>query len=223
LTLEAENTYIVKLLQTPKPSQWAYSTFIKRIPFRDKSKEKWEDILQTQFTDGDWSDINQRAYQCTIETKARMFQYKIIHRFLATNSYLCKVKIKNSDRCDHCGNGSETLVHLFWECQYYAKQIWIDLRNWLIPVYDISQFFNAQNIILGVKLDTHHRLINHIILVAKWHLYASKYIQCKPVFTTLLKQIKKQYNIEKSIISHNDTLGIGLSRKWAPLLPLLED
>ena len=222
LNLDPDNQYITKLLHTPQPSKWAYLTFIKRLPFRDKSKPKWENIFGQDFTEGEWADINICANQCTIETKARMFQYKIIHRFLATNSYLTKVKIKDSALCDHCGNSAETLVHLFWECEY-AQRIWTELKEWLMPFVDISVFLNAKNVILGTTLATNHRLTNHLILIAKWHIYASKYMQCKPGFNILERLIKKQYKVEKSIITSNDTLGVGLHKKWTLIMEVLDD
>jgi hypothetical protein len=168
LTVDPENKHTAKLIQTPKPSNWAYGRLIKRLPYRDKSKEKWENVLQVQLTEQEWKDTNVCAFKCTLETKARMFQYKVIHRFLATNSYLMKVKIKDSDLCDHCETASETIEHLFWECNY-AQTIWGELQNWLMPVCNIGEFLNPRNIILGVKTDSHSRLINHLILITKWH------------------------------------------------------
>ena len=189
------------MVHTPQPSKWAYLTFIKRLPFRDKSKQKWENTLGLVFTEGEWADINICANQCTIETKARMFQYKIIHRFLATNSYLTKVKIKDSALCDHCGNFAETLVHLFWECEY-AQRIWTQLKEWLMPSLDISVFLNVKNVILGTTLAANHRLTNHNFLE---------------------RLIKKQYKVEKSIITSNDTLGVGLHKKWSPIMEKIDD
>jgi hypothetical protein len=53
-------------MHTLQPSKWAYLTFIKRLPFRDKSKPKWENIFGQEFTEGEWADINICANQCTI-------------------------------------------------------------------------------------------------------------------------------------------------------------
>ncbi len=217
-----DNTCLSKLLQAFKPSNWAYGRLIKRLPYRDKYKGKWENIFETEITQGEWEEIHVRAHQCTIETKARMFQYKVIHRFIATNSYLKKVKIKDSDLCDHCGSAAEDILHLFWECDY-AHTIWLQLKTWLLPVYDISELLTAKNVVFGVQTTSHTRLINHLFLITKWHMYSSKYQNCKPTFNTLYQTIKKQYTIEKSIISANDSIGIGLRRKWVPEVVALLD
>ena len=212
---EPENKFLLQLRHSPNPSNWAYGRLMKKLPYRDKQKDKWDTILQCTITQAEWREINLCANHCTVETKLRMFHYKIVHRFLATNYYLKKVKIKDADLCDHCGRAVETSIHLFWECEY-AQSIWRDLRNWLATIYDIGPLLNARNILLGAKIPTHHRLLNHIFLLAKWHIYSSKYQNIKPSFNHLQRVIMQHYIIEKSISSHNDQMKNVFEKKWMP-------
>ena len=46
-----------------------------------------------------------------------MLHCKITNRFLATNRFLHLIGQRDSDECGFCKIGSESLVHLFWECR----------------------------------------------------------------------------------------------------------
>jgi len=65
-----------------------------------------------------WPNAYHLPFLCTRETKLRVFQYKFLHRRIATNAFLCKIGIKQVDSCSFCGESTETLVHLFWNCKY---------------------------------------------------------------------------------------------------------
>ena len=60
-----------------------------------------------------------------------MFQYKILHRILATNKKLKQYGIKTSDFCDFCGQEVESILHLFCECNV-ATSILQCIVDWLI-------------------------------------------------------------------------------------------
>ncbi|KAH3717806.1 hypothetical protein DPMN_060602 [Dreissena polymorpha] len=69
-------------------------------------------------------------YKATIESTLRNFQYKYIHRIIATNKYLFKCKLSNSNLCDFCSENIETIEHLFWECKH-IQPIWNQLVSFL--------------------------------------------------------------------------------------------
>ena len=57
-------------------------------------------------------------FNSTIDMRTRAFQLKILHRILFTNSALFKMKISTTPLCTFCGLESETLEHLFLDCEY---------------------------------------------------------------------------------------------------------
>ncbi|KAH3784623.1 hypothetical protein DPMN_162584 [Dreissena polymorpha] len=69
-------------------------------------------------------------YKATIESTLRNFQYNYIHRIIATNKYLFKCKLSNSNLCDFCSENIETIEHLFWECKH-IQPIWNQLVSFL--------------------------------------------------------------------------------------------
>ena len=55
-------------------------------------------------------------FKCTKITIVIIFQFKLLHRRLATNAFLKKVGLKQSDLCTLCKTETESLIHLFWSC-----------------------------------------------------------------------------------------------------------
>ena len=50
-----------------------------------------------------WKSTYLLPFWCTKETKLREFQFKFLHRGIATNDFLYKIGIKQSDSCTFCG------------------------------------------------------------------------------------------------------------------------
>ena len=80
-------------------------------------------------------DLNQRRiiYSlplcATKEIKLAIFQYKIIHNILCTNSLLYKMKKTNSAGCPFCINTDQTILHLFVSCPQ-AQAFWSEFLVW---------------------------------------------------------------------------------------------
>ena len=86
-----------------------------------KSQEKWlsEDAV-----------IGNLEVNCTTETKLRVFQFKFLHRRVATNDFLHKIGLKEVDSCSFCNDSTETLMHLFWYCNY-TQTFWKNAFQWI--------------------------------------------------------------------------------------------
>ena len=67
---------------------------------------------------------------CTRESKLRAFQFKFLHRKIATDDFLYKIGIKQTDSRSFCEEQKETLVHLFWTCKY-TQNFWKSMFEWI--------------------------------------------------------------------------------------------
>jgi len=54
-------------------------------------------------------------YENVKDNFLRWFQLRILHNILATNNFLYKIKILNSEKCTFCNDFPETIDHLFWK------------------------------------------------------------------------------------------------------------
>ena len=79
--------------------------------------------------DLDWKEIYLIPFKVTVDSRSREFQFKVLHRYLATNKFLHKIVLVPSFLCTFCKRESESIEHLFIECEY-SNKFWQDLINW---------------------------------------------------------------------------------------------
>ena len=153
----------------------AYKSFITQtVSIPCKSQEKWlTDCNFCDFYTIDWGKSYTLAFLCTNESKSRLFQFKLLHRKLATNYFLFKIGIKSYDQCSFCNEGSETLLHLFWEFPF-VESFWNEISNWMKKS---SCFLNEEFSFLsciGLVNHTTNLLFYHALLIERYHIYFSK-------------------------------------------------
>ena len=102
------------------------------------------------------------VFTFTSDTSLRWFQFRISHRILATNRFLFKLNISPSEMCTFCYNHSETIFHLFIECQYVAN-LWKRLEQWIYEKCNILFNFSYIVILFG-KINRKFTALNLIIL-----------------------------------------------------------
>ena len=104
-----------KLIAATKPTKLAYKILIrKNSTHPQKSQEKWvKDCALEVVEDLSWRSIYLLPRLCSISTRIRNFQFKFLHRRVATNTFLFKVGISDTALCYLCKTDKETLIHLF--------------------------------------------------------------------------------------------------------------
>ena len=94
----------MNFIKASKPSKQAYKKLIglkQRCP--TNSQEMWaRDCAFEAHEPIDRRAAYQLSFQCKRSTKLILFQFKLLHRRLATNDFLKKVGIKDNDLCSFC-------------------------------------------------------------------------------------------------------------------------
>ena len=114
------------------------------------------------------------AGKVTIDTRMRIFQYKILNNILYLNRQLFCMNLVDSSFCSLCGHCVETVTHLFLSCTV-SQGLWDEITKWsssCIPLHKLTE----QIIYLGWFQDNSHNIsINHIILIfKKIHLHKKR-------------------------------------------------
>ena len=137
--------------------------------------KRWTDRL-TLSRSYNWNKVFQRPFKMSKDTSLIWLQTRIIHRLLATNSLLFKMKLIESDKCSFCKVESETLEHLFWECNNIRK-FWHNLVELMKSngILDSNIELSIETILFGYA-DTNN-IIDLIIMVAKRYIYYAKIIK----------------------------------------------
>ena len=121
--------------------------------------------------DRKWSKIFLWSFKCSRNTKLNVFQYKLIHNFLPTNTFLKKIGIAQSDICRFCKIHPETVLHVFVEC-FCVTTLWNQLSNWLNNIVHLELYLTPEYIIFGNNYEK-EVAAGEIILLVKSTIYSN--------------------------------------------------
>ena len=93
----------------------------------------------------------------TVDSRSHEFQFKVLHRYLATNKFLHKIGLVPSSLCTFCEREGESIEHLLIECDY-SNKFWQDLINWFNMIDIKVEALSESDKIFGLwkrKVDFH--------------------------------------------------------------------
>ena len=90
-------------------------------PVQPTAQDYFENLFES--SDFNWKKIYFLIRNTTLDTKACMFQYKVLHNTLYVNKILFKFGKGFSPECSFCKLHEETMIQLFYDC-LIVKRIW---------------------------------------------------------------------------------------------------
>ena len=128
-----------------------------------------------------------------------MFQYKIVHRILPTNSLLHKMKQVDSPNCPFCPSEIHTIRHLFIECSQ-ANSFWVEFQNWYGNHSGKKLHLSNLDVLYGLFHSSQYWLaLNHLIIIGKYYLYINAIIRNKVQFGEFKSLFRDKLLLEKYI------------------------
>lgn len=202
------NSYVFLILRSRRGCRDIYD---KLVPVNENIQpNKWINEIG-DITVDEWKKFNGDLIYIK-EMKLRDFQYKLNNRILVTNTFLYKIKRKESSLCSYCNLEPESLLHLLYSC-VKITQFWTELQQWLRRNANYNLNIEKKNIIFPAASQI---LINYIIIVAKYYIYKSKFYLKKVSikgFENFLKQkFQNEMYISKITRTYDKFLG-----KWSLL------
>lgn len=166
-----------------------------------KSEEKWNYIFESLQLD--WNKIYRIPATCCNNTKLHWFQYRLLHRILATNDLLEKMKIKTDNLCSLCGLAPEKIEHLFWQCPV-VMEFWDSIDHWLLETINYSLNINKQKALFGILHNfTLNSPINYVLILTRYYIYKCKMTNKQLSIQVWKKEIKQFFATEKLIAIKN--------------------
>ena len=150
----------------------------------------------------DWPRIYQLPRSTCVQSKTRIFQYKILNNILYLNTRLYRMELSTSSLCSLCSLSDETTTHLFSECNT-SLALWKEIRNKVKGVLNLSDL----NFLTEVSGSMH--LHNQILLSYKQLLYEHRKNKQSINITGFWKCLKMVYKIDLEIAKKNDLRGNG--------------
>ena len=193
-----------------------YWKLIEIIQVYPSARHKFSTLFQNS-DDLNWEVIYQIPHVVTLDTKTRVFQYKLLNRIIYTNKSLYKMKIIDSPLCTFCKMSDESLEHLFCRCDLIVAY-WTSVVLWLKPLHIAIDSLNDCDIIFGLtEKRPHWLLLNHIIIAGKLVFYNSRLKNILPSLRYLMIKLDHIESIERSIAIKNGRLKTH-EGKWKPLI-----
>ena len=162
-----------------------------------------------------WMDCCDNICQNSESFSIRNFQIKFNNRIIATNHILTKMGILQNSECTFCKKETETLIHLFWNCDL-TKVFWDKVLRWLSNITEVDIEFKPEEILIYCPLKDPVPY-DFIFTIAKQHIY---YCRAKTQIPSLFDFISHINNILK--IEYNIAMRRGresvYKKRWGLLL-----
>ena len=121
---------------------------------------------------------------------------------------LFRAKISDNDVCPQFLAEAHSLNHMFLRCSSVIV-FWKTFQNWWTIKTKEQLTLTNSMILYGVFDKTEHRYsLNHVLLIAKFHIYCSCLHDEKLSFDSFLILLKEKLNIQKEIAFKNKSITI---------------
>ena len=151
----------------------------------------------------------------------RIFQYKILNNILYLNNRFYKFGYVEPPTCSLCNSETETMTHLF--CHFSkTDQMWNSLTSWCKDCL-ILPLLEPSTAILGFCRiwDEKSELINHILTLFKYFIYANRNIKHAVNINALKLFTSSAQKIEQKSAFKRNRLDQHFS-KWQPIAHLVD-
>ena len=128
----------------------------------------------------------------------RNFQVKFIHRKIATEYLLYKIRIHESPDCNLCETYPQTLMHLFLKCEI-VRSFWNEIFSWLKGKKIRQNMFTEEEICFGTLMLDQFYLVNTVILHAKYFIFSCTIQNTIPKFQPFLVSVRHLERIKRII------------------------
>lgn len=161
-----------------KTSKRFYNTSIQFRCLAVSSQIKWNERFRIGEAESEtfWQSVYRSPYHAARDTKLQAFQFRLTHRIILCNKFLCNIKIRQNDECSFCGD-TDTLEHYFFLCDRVAL-CWERIRKWFAENANFNLDTSLQDFLFGAHLSTPNAsVINFILLFSKFYIYGQKLFQ----------------------------------------------
>ena len=191
---DIENELLIKVQTNVKSCNFFYKIFLKTVVEEpEKAKLKWSEQLDIDIEN--WETIFSSIFKFTKNNKISILQFKLLHRIVATNSFLYKCKLKETELCSFCNETRETLLHLFYSCSI-TRNLWLELANYIREKFNLDFPADGSEIILGNNNDNFLPAVNSIVLMVKYFIYCCKLKNEIPNIRGAISFVKQEANLE---------------------------
>ena len=158
--------------------------------------KKWSENLL--LSEVHWGKIFKSLRTVCKETKLREFQFKFIHRTVATQGELFKYGIKPDDKCCFCGE-KDSIDHTFIHC-CFTKSFVQKVTLWFNKTNNSQISPTTEELLFGITTNPPGnnaiKQFNYTTLFMRYYIYTSK-LNNKPFFLhNFIDALQQRYILE---------------------------
>ena len=192
----------------------AYNAILARRSATPTNETK---ILKYGFNTENIHNIYLLPFRVTTEAKLIAFQFKIIHNILPTRVSLLRAGLVDDDICPICNSERQSLVHMFYSCRE-SSIFWEQFTQWWSEKFLEKITLSEGTILFGWHQNTsNERELNYILLIAKYHIFATCICEDRLSFDRFLLRLKSKLEVLRKVAIANKTLH-KYNATWAPIL-----
>ena len=141
------------------------------------------------------------AKLATKESRLRLLHFKLLHNIYPTNILLKKMKIKENDKCEICGE-VDFIEHMFFKCRKLTG-FWSKISLLIETMTNLKVILSETSVLFGITKATiatsqeKTNIINHIILIGKVCISKAKYGKIKNINVILDRELELRKNYFK--------------------------
>ena len=174
-------------------------------------------ILNYGFTKENIHNIYLLPFRVTTEAKLIAFQFKIIHNILPTRVSLLRAGLVDDDTCPFCNSEKQSLAHMFYNCRE-SSLFWEQFTQWWRQKSHEEVTLSESAILFGWLQNTsNERVLNYILLLAKYHIFATSICDDRLSFDRFLIRLKSKLEVLRKVAIANKSLN-KYNATWAPIL-----
>ena len=133
------------------------------------SQVKWNKIFEP--THSNWLQLYNIPAKCSNNTKLHWFQYRLLHRILATNDFLFSVTLNKIIYVTFANVPPEMFEHIFCHCTL-IMEFWERIEMWIYERNNYLLNIDMQRAILGVtNVTENNKPINYILILTRYYIY----------------------------------------------------
>ena len=119
------------------------------------------------------------------EPKLIMFQVKIIHNILPTQSRLFHSRITDTDVFPLCNLESQSLKHMLITCSV-SSSLWTCFPNWWHKKFKQKPTLSESTTLYGWHKESNNwEVLNYCLIVAKYNVFVQAYVTASWTLTVL--------------------------------------
>ena len=163
-------------------------------------------IFNHGFTKDTIRNVYMLPFKILKDPKLIMFQVKVIHNILPTQSSLFHARITDSEVCPLCNRESQSLRHMLITCSV-SSSFWTIFSNWWQEKFNQRLTLSESTVLYGWhKESSNWEVLNYCLIVAKYHIFATSVRNGILDFDSFLLRLNDKIAIPRTIAGKSNRL-----------------